>query len=748
MGIKSAVKKVIQTVTDKVEEYRDDKAEDKELMKCKSLLEKAMAEHQIFRSNAAAWDEQYNGTHAVGRNIGGNSFVSNRFQSDQSAPNVTPKDARQVVNITGQLIEAQIDITVPEPAVEAIEGDDQGERQKMIEGKLCYMSKGADLMRINSENERIVKKNSICVYKVMYDPNHKEHKYIGLVKTSNPHPTNVIPQPGQYRVKDMDRMWHIENRTVDQICRMYGDQYKEDTGRELRDDIEDKGSREFNYLEDFSATQETTDKVQEKYSVIEQYYKDEDNDVGVYTWCGMVKIRKLDKFFYKRDEKGEVMYTEDVDIQVPAIDPSTGQPAMSPNGQPQVTTKTVQVECHVPKDFPFVIQYNIPKEKTYYGKSDPEIIFDQQEGIKKMLSIEEEKLIKGTTKIVTRKGSKLKDALNNATMQVVETDNPQADMIVVQMHTNEQSYKDLYQIYVQAAKDQLGVTDASQGHLGGADLSGKAIDSLAAYSQGRMGIKQFEKNIAYTELYRLWYDFVLAYYDEKRPYRTDGPENKPIFGYFDKGKLVKQDDAGDWYYPPFDIMIRTDSGLPKDKKFVVESANKAGDRMDNMEYWMVMDSVGFPNAGAILDREREKEQNAQNNQPPVVPNISAAFKDMPSAAKIQALAKDGITITMDDIINDPAAQQAQPQEPIDPHTPALELTKMHIDQQNEEAKRQHDLQKIALQTQASAALAEQKHQQSMQTLGAKAQVDAGLNEQRAQHAAVAVKDKPKGGENK
>lgn len=591
MDILKPFKKVAKAVKDKMADYKQTLEDDEYLFKCKAELEKAAGEHERFRSLAGEWDELYHGT----KSVAGQSNMSNRSDRGQT------QDARQVVNIVRQLIEGGIDITVPVPSVDPIEEDDQGERKKMIEGQLLYMSQGTELQRINSENERITKKNSFSVYKVMFDPNHKSHKFRGKIKTTNPHPVNIIPQQGIYRLQDMDHLFHPENRTMSHILRKYKDEYNARTGRDLKEDMED-GSKEYNHLDDLSGMTHNTDTTGEKYSVIEKWYKDEDGDICLITWSGHVILRHIKKFFYKRDEQGEIIETEEVEVM---------QEVMGMDEQPTMEPQLVQVKCHVPTKYPFVIQYNIPREKSFVGTSDPEILKDQQEGIKKMLSIEEEKLIQGTTKIITKSGSGLKDKISNSVSQILETANPMADVQVVQMHTNENSYKELYQIYLQAAKDSLGITEASQGRAEGGDLSGKALEALASYTAGRMAVKQFEKNIAYTELYQLYYDFLLAYYDEKRPYRIEGKDNKHTFGYFDKGMLAKQDDAGDWFYPEFDIYIGIDTALPKDKRFIMESANGAGDRMDNIAYWTVMTSINFPNAEAILEREKEKEQQAQ-----------------------------------------------------------------------------------------------------------------------------------------
>jgi len=360
--------KPFKTVAEKVRNYMGEQEklyqEQEKLDKWKRRLSDSLSEHDTFRANCGVWDALYNSTKAIGPNIT-KTPISNRDRE------IKPDNARQVVNLTYQLIESQIDISVPKPNVQPCEYDqdnelEEKERNNMIEGMLVYMSDGETLKKITSENERIAKKNGLCIYKVCYNPNYKSHKYIGIIETTNPHPANVIPQKGVFRVKDMDYLFHIENRTVDYICRTYGE--------ELRNQIENENA-EYPNIDDLSSTSSTIQDKNNKLSVVECWYKDKDGDVCLLTWVNDIIIRDIPKFFYKRDEENNIIEFEE--IELPPIDDGMG------NLIPQPSAK---VPVHAPKQFPFIIQYNVPKEKSYYGKSDPEIIYDQQEAIKKVLS--------------------------------------------------------------------------------------------------------------------------------------------------------------------------------------------------------------------------------------------------------------------------------------------------------------------------------------------------------------------------
>lgn len=609
--MKNPFKVVKNKIMDKVQGYKDDKEKEEKLQKWENKLERALEKHNDFRNKAASWDAVYNGT----KEVGGvrNTYVSNRDRDKRQT-----KDARQVVNITLQLIEAQINPEVPTPRVDALELEDQ-DKKDMIEGMLTYMSTGPELMRLTSLNERIVKKNSYAVFKVMYNPDYNGHTFRGRIEITNPHPSNIVPQPGIHRVADMDYLFHIENRTLEYICRRYGE--------EFRDELDEEAA-EFGYLEDMNGSTQQ-DKNNNMLSVVECWYKDKDGDVCLLTWCNDTILKDEPKFYYKRDEQGNPIEVEEVDIQEQQID-TMGQSVIGPDGQPLMQQNTVSVQCHVPKSFPFVIWYNIPKEKSFYAKSDVEIISDQQETIKKLLSIEEEKQIKGTTKIFCRKGSGLKDKLTDSVSQVLETDDPVNDVVAKDLKTPDGSLKDLFLILKESAKEVLGVTDAYQGQLDNKQLSGRAIQQLSQNTQARVSVKSKEKEIAFIELYRILYDFLLAFYDEKVPYRLEGADNKPKFGYFDKGLLVKKDAAGEYYYPDFDIYISSDAGITRDKNQLLQSSIDLAVKgiLDPVELWTILEYLGYPNASAILDMEKEKQQIQQQQAMEQQQQVAAQQQDM------------------------------------------------------------------------------------------------------------------------
>lgn len=572
MDLLKPFKVVKKKLADIKEEKQQEYEQQEKLRKWKEKLERAIEAHSDYRTKCAKWDAIYNGTDEVeGSNV----------------------KARQVVNLTFQIIESSIKTDVPLPRVDEISIDDK-DAKEMVEGMLTYMAQGPELKRITSQNERIVKKNAQAVFKVSYNPDYDGHSFRGRVEVINPHPVNVIPQPNVFRVKDMDYLFHIENRTISQICRRYGEEFRE---------LLENESAEYQDLDTFNEFNVQSTSEKGIVSVVECWYKDKDGDVCLLTWANDVILRDIPKFYYKRDEQGNIIDTEEVEIE--EIDPITQQPVK----------KTVTVKCRVPKTFPFVIWYNIPREKNFYGKSDVEVIQGQQESIKKILSIQEEKLIKGTSKIFVREGLGLENKITNATLQVIPTPDPNSDIVVKDMKTPDNDYVQYYQFIQQAAKDTLGITNAYQGKADSATLSGKAIQALAQNAEGRLEVKQFEKEIAFTELYQLLYDFIVAFYDDEIPYRIEG-SGSPKFGTFTKGKLIKQDKAGEWYYPEFDIYINADSGLARDKATILQNAVQLAQAklLDPVELWTILEDIGYPSASLVLDMEKQKQEAAQQAQ--------------------------------------------------------------------------------------------------------------------------------------
>ena len=559
--------------------------EDKLLEKAQRRLEIAMSDHESFIAECGEYDDLYNGTH----NIEGST-----------------QQAEQVVNMIYKNIEASIEPYLPQPRVDPYEENDLLGK-KMIEGQLMQLAQSPELLALNNENERVVKKNSIAFFKVGFDPDFDFHTSKGKIKITSPHPVNVVPQPNVYKIEDMDYIFHIESRSIDYVCRAYGEEH-----RDRLEGFHEKYSNLETYMEDSYVSSDKSDMV----SLVEYWYKDKDNDVCLLTFVEDLVLRDDKKIFYKDtlvteeetdEETGEVIEKMYEKVLLEAEIPNP----VDPQGPPVLVSEEVNVRPHIIKRFPFIVWYNTPKEKSFRGISDVEVVKDQQIGLNKVLSNEQRKVILGTTKIFVRKGSGLKGKITDAALQIIETDNPMADMVVHDMSTGNRSSREFISMLDSFGQQISGITNASQGLIA-TSLSGQAIQQLTMNAQQRLTPKKVQKNIAYTQLYRLCFEFMLAFYDDRVPFRYD-KDNSPTYGHFDKSALCKMDEGEEFYYPLFDVSVQVDDGIAKDRKAMIDMIMAIGNHMEPADLWEAMERVGFPGAEKIKDRaiEREGLQEAQ-----------------------------------------------------------------------------------------------------------------------------------------
>ena len=94
------------------------------------------------------------------------------------------------------------------------------------------------------------------------------------------------------------------------------------------------------------------------------------------------------------------------------------------------------------------------------------------------------------------------------------------------------------------AKSTLGITDAFQGKYDSSATSGVAKQFSANQSAGRLQSKREMKNQAYARLYRLMFQFMLAYSDEPYPMTLRGPDGTVEYAHFDRYEFLKRDAAG------------------------------------------------------------------------------------------------------------------------------------------------------------------------------------------------------------
>lgn len=595
-----AVKNLVDKVKESVEEAKDDIDQQDRLHEWQNKLEMSKASYPL-----GLMDEReylYLGARGVDKNV-----------NSQQLPS---KMANMVYNIGYEFVESQVDPNVPQPSVKS-KKQEFSWLANMIEDSLSSDIAELGIERINDINERVTPVQGFSLIEVAWNPDYKHKLHRGEIELIERHPKQLIPQQGIYKLQQMDYFFVLESTTKEQVLK--------DTGK----DVEYAGE-EYPEVVNLSGLDNSFNNDNEKVTKITCWYKDEDKDIGKFSWVEHTVLEDLPKFFYRRLERctecgtvknmelfedtgacqcGNKRFKQSIETEEEVVLPiRIGDGSLVQPGE--------KIPYFVPTRYPFSMRINVPKNFSFGGQSDLEVIRDQQDTIKKAATKAEEKIIKGGS-IVTLPED-LKDQITDQTYQVIRmtpaqkqvfgVENLQAD-IGPELTWIQDSFK--------KAQSMLGITDSFQGKEDPTAKSGVAKQIQVQQASGRMQSKAKNKYEAFKELYEIMFEFKLAFYDELRPYLPKDQEGKDMLQVFDKYAFVLRDVEGKLYYNT-DFIFSADSaqGLPKDKIFVFNQAKEMASAglIDQIQFWGIMEQIGFPNAKQIKKQLEERQQQQQEQQ--------------------------------------------------------------------------------------------------------------------------------------
>ena len=175
-------------------------------------------------------------------------------------------------------------------------------------------------------------------------------------------------------------------------------------------------------------------------------------------------------------------------------------------------------------------------------------------------------------------------------------------------------------INYEIARQTIGITDSYQGRRDNTALSGKAKEFAAAQTAGRLNSKLKMKEFAFSELFEVMFQFILAYSDEPRYYNYQDAQGMLQYGIFDKRLFLEQDKNGNYYYDDeFIFAVDVSATLANDRKAMWEetrlnfSTGAYGNPQDIntiVMFWQMMDSLHYPGAQQALQfaSRRAEEQ--------------------------------------------------------------------------------------------------------------------------------------------
>jgi hypothetical protein len=569
------------------------------------------------------------------------------------------KQATNVRNAVYELIESQVDTSVPQPKVTAIHAEDT-ELAKRIENALRNEIRRMSMTQLNDSAERTVPVQGGDFYHVEWNPAAGYHCTLGDVEVSLRHPRQVIPQPGIYRLEDMDYVFVQISKSKEALQAKYGVTLTDDTEEtpEVRGDTETHSG---------VVTQNLV------------YYKHDHGTVGLFSWVGDQVLEDHPDYYartaevcvkcgrkrvgdtcvcggkkFKQQPSQTVTLMQDITLAsgevLPAQQYGEDEPIVNPDGSVQRDEETgevimmpgalvnTEIPAYKPMGFPLIMRVNVGSESRFLGVSDVDIIADQQQAINKYGTKIQEKLLKGGSYVTLPDGVDIDKSDSELKILRLRDPSQKALIDVINVQPNVSNDQNMLELNYQWMKSTIGITDAFQGKYDSSAVSGSAKQFSANQSAGRLQSKREMKNSAYARLYRLMFEFLLAYADEPYPVTETDTDGEQQFGHFDRYEFLKRDAAGELYWnDEFIFEVDPASNLASNRERLWDMAKvdyqagafgPIGDLNSARIYWTWNKSTGYPYAATVLEAIN-KLLGAQAAQPmPMEQNTEVTGYDM------------------------------------------------------------------------------------------------------------------------
>lgn len=562
--------------------------------------------------------------------------------------------ASHVRNVSFEVIETQVDSTIPAPKVTAVRQEDE-ELASIIESMLRDVMDRLPSERLNDEGERLSPVQGGYGLLVDWLDSVSGKDWLGDLKVSLIHPYSIVPQAGVTQVSDMDFFFLKTPQTKRQIRKFYGVSVADE-------DESDPDARRL------GASADTTD---ELVTMMTVYYRNAKGGIGRLRWvndtvledledyqlrrvhrctvCGAVGDGKKCAYCGSRRFEDEVMedeeLTEDITLRDGTVIPSVSEvrdelgqpvatdtllPQMQPGGTAAVIApqaafrqEPTRIPYYKPDVFPLVIRKNVSMPGRFWGSSDLDAIFDQQNSLNKICTKLNTKVLSGGSFTTVPTGARF---INDRDGVRVEVDNP-ADLEKIRtFNTQVDISTDLTmmaQLYEQA-RQTIGITDSMQGRKDPTATSAVAKEFSAQQAAGRLESKRVMKRAMYQDLFEAIFKWMLAYCDEPRAIRRTDEHGDVQYVTFDRHDFLYRDEAGDWQYNT-DFLFSCDGSAPlaadrqalwKETRmnFQEGALGSTQEIATLLRFWEQMEKLHYPMAGDMvksLKSQMESQQAAQ-----------------------------------------------------------------------------------------------------------------------------------------
>ena len=461
-------------------------------------------------------------------------------------------EAAHVRNLTAEIIEAQVNSSIPQPKVTAMRQEDEY-KAKLIEDMLRNELNRLPMEQLNDQQERTVPIQGGGMFLVEWDNTQRSHTTVGELVVSLLHPKQVIPQDGVYTgIEDMDYIILKMPQTKEYIKRRYGVDVKSETEQEP--DVKSE------------ANQSPADDMVTQYIA---YYRNSKGGIGLYSWVCDTELEDIDDYQARRVKRckqcgeakpldgnvcpkcGAKEWTSEVQEYETLTQPvvqSDGNVIMPYYVMADGSMIPTMIPYYKPDIYPIVLQKNVSIFGEFLGDSDVDKIKDQQNTANRIETKIVEKLVKSGSYLVLPDEAVIRADAED--MKVIRPGSAaSAQLISVKdMEGNiTQDLTYLAQVY-EEARQIIGITDSFQGRKDTTATSGVAKEFSAAQAAGRLESKRVMKDAAYAQLFEAMFKFKLAYADEPRPVTSRDLQGNTTYEEFNRYDFLEQDVTGEWYW--------------------------------------------------------------------------------------------------------------------------------------------------------------------------------------------------------
>lgn len=536
-------------------------------------------------------------------------------------------EAAHVRNLTAEIIEAQVNSSIPQPKVTAMRQEDE-HKAKLIEDMLRNELNRLPMEQLNDQQERTVPIQGGGMFLVEWDNTQRSHTTVGELVVSLLNPKQVIPQDGVYTsIEDMDYIILKMPQTKEYIKRRYGVDVKTETEQEP--DVKSE------------ANQNPADDMVTQYIA---YYRNSKGGIGLYSWVCDTELEDIDDYQARRVKRckqcGEAKPIEgDVCPKCGAKEWTSEMQEYETLTQPVVQSDgnvimpyyvmadgsmiPTMIPYYKPDIYPVVLQKNVSIFGEFLGDSDVDKIKDQQNTANRIETKIVEKLVKSGSYLVLPDEAVIRADAED--MKVIRPGSAaSAQLISVKdMEGNiTQDLTYLAQVY-EEARQIIGITDSFQGRKDTTATSGVAKEFSAAQAAGRLESKRVMKDAAYAQLFEAMFKFKLAYADEPRPVTSRDLQGNTVYEEFNRYDFLEQDVTGEWYWnDQFLFSCDTSTPLANNREAMWQETRENlqtgafGDPTDVRTlilFWTKMELLHYPGAAdtkAFLE-QRLQEQMQQ-----------------------------------------------------------------------------------------------------------------------------------------